>query len=948
MNKYPVVNKTLKKLLLPALLLTATITRAQEFGGNPPSLKWKQVNTPPARIIFPAGMDSAGIRVANIVQQMNGLIKPTIGFKQRQVNIVLQNQTTIANGYVGLAPFRSEFFLTPEQNSFDIGSLPWPQQLAIHEFRHVQQYNNFNVGLSRALHILFGEGGQALGNDLSVPNWFFEGDAVFNETHVSEQGRGRLPYFFNGYRALWAADRNYSYMKLRNGSYLDFTPDHYPLGYMLVAYGRQQYGDDFWKKVTHDAAAFKGGFYPFQRAVKKYDGTDFNTFKNEGLDHFKEQFSGTDANIKATPKSAKHFDADREYPEYINDSTLIYMKSTYDHIPAFVIKTGVHERRISTRSSSLDNYFNYHNGKVVYTAYRPDLRWSYRNYSELMLLDVSTGKEQRITRKTKYFSPAFSADGKSIVVAQVASSGESQLHILNSEGKPIKMLPNPLKLFYTYPQFYGDDKLVAAVRNPEGKMTLAMIDIETGSTKYLMPFSFRPIGFTKVKKQDIYFSQAEDVNDRLFVLKHSDNRFYELLPTGNDAGIGHYEPAISDNKMAWVGFTAFGYQVTEADKKDLKWIDGSEQYTHGLPDMKVSALQRDSSANMLADVIDKPLPVTSYSKAHGLFNFHSIIPNISDPNYSFAITGENVLNTFQSQLSFDYNTNERYKQFGFDAIYGALFPYISAGADYTLDRRQFYRGNYVYWNETSVHGGLQVPLSFSAGKHLTGLSFGTDVYFNSTSFQQRNALQIADRSYTYLNNYISFSNQTQAAKQNIYPQLAQSISLNYKSAITGAGSTQLLASGTFYFPGLATNHSLVINVAHQEKGKNNVISFSNNFPFSKGYTAENLDDMNKVGVNYHFPFAYPDAGFGNLVYLLRLRGALFFDYTHASADNFFTNGSSFKQNFRSTGAAVFFDTKFFNQNSISFGIRYSRLLDNDFFGGTGRNRIELVLPVTIF
>src|ERR1700754_5069036 len=107
MNKYPVVNKTLKKLLLPILLITATITRAQEFGGNPPSLKWKQVNTPPARIIFPAGMDSAGIRVANIVQQMNGLIKPTIGFKQRQVNIVLQNQTTIANGYVGLAPFRS-------------------------------------------------------------------------------------------------------------------------------------------------------------------------------------------------------------------------------------------------------------------------------------------------------------------------------------------------------------------------------------------------------------------------------------------------------------------------------------------------------------------------------------------------------------------------------------------------------------------------------------------------------------------------------------------------------------------------------------------------------------------------------------------------------------------------------------------------------------------------
>ena len=112
----------------------------------------------------------------------------TIG-QQRKINIVFQNQTTISNGYVGLAPFRSEFELTADQNSFELGSLPWQQQLAIHEYRHVEQYNNFRVGLSKAFYYLFGEGGQALANSLSVPNWFFEGDAVFQETLVSSQGR---------------------------------------------------------------------------------------------------------------------------------------------------------------------------------------------------------------------------------------------------------------------------------------------------------------------------------------------------------------------------------------------------------------------------------------------------------------------------------------------------------------------------------------------------------------------------------------------------------------------------------------------------------------------------------------------------------------------------------------------------------------------------------------
>jgi hypothetical protein len=138
-------------LLLLLLIVIATETKAQEFGGNPPSIKWKQINTPAAKVIFPAGLDSTGLRVANIIQQMSAAIQPTIGFKQRQISIVLQNQTTISNAYVGLAPFRSEFFLTPVQNSFEIGSLWWPGQLAIHEYRHVQQYNNFNVGLSHFL-----------------------------------------------------------------------------------------------------------------------------------------------------------------------------------------------------------------------------------------------------------------------------------------------------------------------------------------------------------------------------------------------------------------------------------------------------------------------------------------------------------------------------------------------------------------------------------------------------------------------------------------------------------------------------------------------------------------------------------------------------------------------------------------------------------------------------
>ena len=263
--------------------------RAQIFGGTPTSVRWKSIHTIPANIIFPPGLEQEASQVAFLVSSLSKTTLSTIGTRQKPIDIVFHNLTTISNGYVQLAPFRSEFELNPPQNSFDLGSIPWNQFLAIHEYRHVQQYNNFCVGISKLFYILAGQDGLAFANNLSVPNWFWEGDAVYQETLVSQQGRGRLPLFLTGFEALWLSQKNYSWMKIRNGSYRDFTPNHYPLGYMLVAYGREKYGDDFWAKTAVEAAAFRGLFYPLQTAIKRNTGISFDSFHTRALDFFQKQ-----------------------------------------------------------------------------------------------------------------------------------------------------------------------------------------------------------------------------------------------------------------------------------------------------------------------------------------------------------------------------------------------------------------------------------------------------------------------------------------------------------------------------------------------------------------------------------------------------------------------------------------------------------------------------------
>ncbi|HEY1115762.1 MAG TPA: hypothetical protein VGE66_19495, partial [Chitinophagaceae bacterium] len=130
-------------------MLLGSWCSAQQFGGFPPSYKWKQINTDTVRVIYTPGARREAQRIATILHRMADAANQ-LGDQTGKINVVLHGNTTLANGYVALAPFRSEYYLVPGSNPFDFGNLAWADQLAVHEYRHVQQYNNFNRGLSKA------------------------------------------------------------------------------------------------------------------------------------------------------------------------------------------------------------------------------------------------------------------------------------------------------------------------------------------------------------------------------------------------------------------------------------------------------------------------------------------------------------------------------------------------------------------------------------------------------------------------------------------------------------------------------------------------------------------------------------------------------------------------------------------------------------------------------
>ncbi|HEX8462449.1 MAG TPA: hypothetical protein VF623_13510 [Segetibacter sp.] len=925
------------------LILLPFFTAAQQFGGNPSSLKWNQINTDTARIIFPEGLEGQAKRVASIIHDLQLNHTTTIGGKLRKINIVLQNQNTVANAYVGLGPYRSEFYLFPPQNSFELGALNWVDNLSLHEYRHVQQYSNFNVGLSKVAGVIFGQQGQELANAAAVPDWFFEGDAVFNETSLSTQGRGRLPDFFNGYQSLFRQNKNYSYMKLRNGSLRDYTPNHYELGYLLVGYGRQKYGAEFWKNVTQDAARFKSLVYPWQSAVKKYAGISYNQFVSDAFVFYNSKWQAAKGNVVEylTPIDKNNV-VDYKYPYKASGSAIVVLKRSYRKIPAFYkINSDGREERIGTRDISNDDYFSYSNGKIVYSSFKADRRWGYREYSDIKIMDAATGQTQIITSKERFFSPDISHDGLRVISVQQQANQMSNLVMVDLTGKTLFRSKAARRIVYTHPKFSATDSFVySAVRNEDGKMALVKIELSTGREVPLLPFANRVLGFPTVQGDTIFFSNSYRGSDETWAYIESKKQVYRVAvnPTGYYQAV--YDPG--RKKLIASNFTADGYRLAAVDQSTLLWQPVVEK-ENALPDIYIPDALRQENNLTLENITIRDFATAKYSKATNPVNFHSWRPYYDDPAFSVSILGQNILNTFQTELFYTYNRNEQTNAVGATAVYGGWYVQPLIAVNHTWERpAALNRDTTVFYNELNTRAGLQLPLNFSSGKQYRFLTLTGTYNNNQVNWTGLGKRLLRNQSINFYEARVQYSGQIQKAIQHIYPHWAQTLLLQYRSLFNQTAVNQFLASGSVYLPSpVSAAHSIVLTGAYQNQDTLRKYNFSSNFPFSRGYAFINFPAMWRFGANYHLPLLYPDFGIANIVYFKRVRANGFYDYT---SGNLRHNNYAFS----TVGGELFFDTRWWNQQEVSFGIRYSHLLDTKFIGTRNPNQWEIILPIGLF
>jgi len=952
------------KIILSTLVvfIVPLLAFSQEFGGNPPSIRWNQIDTDTVRVIYPVSLYEEAQRVAGTIHYLSRNTRKTIGDKHQKIDIVLQNQTVFSNGYVGLAPFRSELYMNAPQNGFDLGS-NWLDLLSIHEYRHALQFMNTRRGVTNIGYILTGEFGWSYLSNLSIPNWFWEGDAVVSETVLTEQGRGRLPSFYNGYKSLVYGNKTYNYQKARNGSIKDYVPNHYALGFLLCNYGREQYNNDFWKGVITDASRFKGLFYPFSKAIKRQTNLPVKGFYNKAIDHYQSTWESVENSLtqvnQLNTQDKKSTFTSYQYPSPVGDGSILAHKASFKKIGGFyVIERSGKESFIARQGRVVDTYFSHRNDKLLWAELGQDLRWSWKSYSNIVLYDIKSKQRKRITKSSRYFSPDLSHDGNKVIVFHVEPDQKYNLEIISSEnGELITKIPNKENYYFSYPKWSdGDSSVIAIARDQRGKVAILEINVSNGSHDIILPFTNHQIGVPAVTKERIYFSASFSGVDNIYAIDRKNKKLSQIT----DGSLGAYQAGIdkAENKLYYSEFSSMGNNIKFIDIDELKWknvivVEPAEMEKYNFISVE------EEGGDVTSKIPPRSFETKKYPLSAKLINLHSWSFYFADPNYEWALRSDNILNTLSMNLGVRYNRNDENFTYFFDAAYAQYFPVVTFSTSIGQRKTNVFveddEGNIVgteqlKWWESIIKPGITIPFDISSELYARKINLSGFYSYTKVNYSEASEAldpRIVDADFHSYTASINFLNRRKKARQNILSSYSQYLSVSYDRLIDNKIVDQLFADSEWTFPGLFPNHNVAFQASFQKEDADNLPRYGDNFVYARGYNRPIYDYIYKIGSNYHLPVFYPDWGFWGIIYLYRLRANAFYDYSRTHFIHSDTSAESI-QLYNSVGGELILDTKIMNMYDFTFGFRYSYLLNEDQFEEDLKHSFEVFIPLMRF
>ena len=925
------------KLLIALLCLYASLLSAQGIGLHPPEVDWQQLRAEHVRVLFPRGYEQQARRAASLIDVLATEHNRSVGDRLYDFDLVLQTPNMTINGYVGLAPFRSEFYVTPPQSFNLLSGSDWVDLLTIHEFRHVQQVSNERRGVTKLFSYLQGQTGWAVFGSIAIPNWFREGDAVVMETALTPLGRGRTPAFSRDLRALLRyRGEVYKYATARNGSYWDLVPDHYRYGYAMTTYARERFGNNVWRDVLQQGAAYRGILYPFSRALKRETGLNTKRLYLRTMADLRiaqdSMLIVNPARVEGMPLG-RYYDSDvRRYSFPFQDSEgrLLALRTSYRELPA-VVAVGDPDEVVFPVGIQREPWVYGNDRFVVYTRYVQHPRYTNQSFSNLVLYELATGRERVLTERGHYLSATLSFDSRQLIAVWYDPLAPApELHLLDaSTGQVLRKRPISEERNVSWPSFSPDGQTVYFLAQNRDGLAIRAWNTEIDEITTVRERVYEPIDMLRVTQDgQLVFVSGRSGIDNVYRLEPATSTLSQLT----DVAIGAYFPYLAADGTLY-------YSAPNGRGDRLQRLSPEMLPKGGIPlkAAQPSIFERPAAfaaeeTNLPTEVELRDYPVRNFSNTFGGLNLHSWSFNGSYVTPGVSAQASNALNTVAIAASGFYNINEeRFAGVG-TLVYGGLFPTVILAGGYgdrnTLlqaPRTDSLRILRQEFSELSLGATVNVPLEWVHGNYFT--TFIPSVGYRYVALRDAGRESLLPRNFSNASAGLIFSHFRRTALRQVQPRLGAVVSVAYDRALGATKPGERLFVNSFYFlPSPFKTHGIRIDAGYQREQAENRYQYIDNFQYARGYVQPLADWVYRLGANYQLPVLYPDIG-GNFLYLKRIRALGFFDYSRFAIDAF--PNAKFTE--RSAGYQLFFDTTWLNTADISLGFQTAYLLDEDLF-----------------
>lgn len=860
---------------------------AQYFstGNDPVSIRWKQIDQKAYKLLYPEGSNEQALSYARFIDQGMSAIGASMKHIPRKFPLILHSYSATSNGWTIWAPRRVELYPRPPIIG---GAESYADHLLIHEIRHMIQMDKLNQGVTKAASYLLGDQAVAIVIGLHQPNWLSEGDAVLAETLLSNSGRGRQALFAQGIRTMWLSNISYGYEKALFGSYKDYVPNHYALGYHMVSMGRLLGGPYIWSDAID-----KMGKKPYTIALLSwFMKKEIGLHRRELYEKTKDWMSSYWAN-QLIPHSNPVLEISKpQSDDYINyikpfelDSSHIVLKKSLARIPEFVRLTKDGDEQHILYPGYIDQgSFSIKKNLLVWAEENPDPRWENRSYSNLYSYDLQSGNKRQVTKGKRLFAPTLNSNSTKIACLEYHVDGTNNLVILDAyTGYVYQDIEAPKGMVFQLPfwDIEGDVWLTGTGR--KGK-SFYKYSPDNELLEEIAKLGYKEV-FNLVKKgNDLFFIGPSGGANALYGF-NLETKQYRIVSEGA-FGINYLN--VGSDGLLMSTYSDKGYKpgLIKSIKTGRIVQNVSDYDSPVLP--LIERVENEEPIKINSDSID--IVPQKYRKALHWFKFHSWAPaSIDVSGYNLRpgamLMSQNDLSTLQATFGAEYNMQAQRFEYYSDIDFIAWYPKVNMSARSYHDQGEFRRSpidntstnvDYQYYG---VSTSLLVPLNYSSGRWYRGVNTSLSLNYGYYKGHVIEDNSLYNRSVTTLGLSLTGYSYSRLSYRDLYPKygiVAAMSTIGSASYFTETGKTYITASFQAYLPGIINNHSTRLYFGGY---LNNDWVFPDQSPIwlPRGMYKDFNKYNSSAKIDYAFPFLYPDWNLGSLLYVKRLKTNIFCD-----------------------------------------------------------------------